>query len=317
MVGLKRISTVVGLLAATASAAMGQGTTANPNQTMADSVAAALKSSRALASTRIEIEAQGGLVTLSGVAANADLKNEAISRARSVVGVAGIVDQLQVSDKTVQPAQYVPQQVAMGGHLGHHGFAGGNVVGGGPIGMEGGVVGGPIVDGGMAGGFVGDGGPLPEVRPAARAVERGPFRTPRTTPGPATLRTRTSRRSAIPRPTPGRPGRTSAPSIRTRKSPSTGEPSRFAGTTASGGSTSRSTTPGRSSPPIRSASSPTKRVSATSAGLPQRPPGIIPGGLFFVTSGRSVVKDGRVPRRPIARASRNLRPWPARRGSVG
>lgn len=162
MVGLKRISTVVGLLAATASAAMGQGTTANPNQTMADSVAAALKNSRALATTRIEIEAQGGLVTLSGVAANADLKNEAITRAQSVAGVAGIIDQLQVGDSTVQPAQYVPQQVAMGHHgggmLGHGGgFATGNVVGGGPIGLETGPM-----QGGMAGGFVSDGGPMPE-----------------------------------------------------------------------------------------------------------------------------------------------------------
>jgi len=159
MVGLKRISTVVGLLAATASAAMGQGTTANPNQTMADSVATALRSSRALATTRIEIEAQGGLVTLSGVAASPELKNEAIDRARRVAGVAGIIDQLQVSDSTVQPVQYVPQQVAMGHHggFGHGGYAGGEVIGGGPIGLEEGVVGAPV-----AGGFVNDGGPLPE-----------------------------------------------------------------------------------------------------------------------------------------------------------
>ena len=39
MVGLKRISTVVGLLAVTASASFGQGTMANPNQMTADSVA--------------------------------------------------------------------------------------------------------------------------------------------------------------------------------------------------------------------------------------------------------------------------------------
>ncbi len=41
MVGLKRISTVVGLLAVTASATFGQGTVANPNQMTADSVASA------------------------------------------------------------------------------------------------------------------------------------------------------------------------------------------------------------------------------------------------------------------------------------
>ena len=40
-VGLKRISTVVGLLAVTASAALAQGTAANPNQMTADSVASA------------------------------------------------------------------------------------------------------------------------------------------------------------------------------------------------------------------------------------------------------------------------------------
>lgn len=153
MVGLKRISTVVGLLAATASAAMGQGITANPNQAMADSVAAALKSSRTLAATRIEIEAQGGMVTLSGVTASPELKNEALDRARRVAGVSGIIDQLQVSDATVKPAQYVPQQVAMN----HGGYATGNVVGGGPIGLEGGVAGAPV-----AGGYVNDGGPMPE-----------------------------------------------------------------------------------------------------------------------------------------------------------
>ena len=43
MVGLKRISTVVGLLAVTASAAFGQGTVANPNQMTADSVASVLR----------------------------------------------------------------------------------------------------------------------------------------------------------------------------------------------------------------------------------------------------------------------------------
>ena len=39
MVGLKRISTVVGLLAVTVSAAFGQETEVNPNQRTADSVA--------------------------------------------------------------------------------------------------------------------------------------------------------------------------------------------------------------------------------------------------------------------------------------
>ena len=77
MVGLKRISTVVGLLAVTASAAFGQGTVANPNQMTADSVASALRASRTLSGSRIEIEAQDGLVTLTGTLANPALKAEA------------------------------------------------------------------------------------------------------------------------------------------------------------------------------------------------------------------------------------------------
>jgi BON domain len=156
MVGLKRISTVVGALAVTASVAMGQGT-ANPNQVVADSVAGALSTSRTLASTRIEIEAQSGVVTLSGVAANHAVKAEAIARAQKVAGVLGVVDRLQVSDRTVRPAQYVPQQVALG--HGHHGGAVGNTIGlsDGNVGAPGAAMGGPA-----QGGFVNDGSPLPE-----------------------------------------------------------------------------------------------------------------------------------------------------------
>ena len=155
MVGLKRISTVIGLMAVTAPMAMGQATT-NPNQVVADSVAGALRASRTLASTRLEIEAQGGTVTLSGVAATADLKTEAIARVQRVAGVTGVVDQITVSDSSVRPAQYVPQ-VAMGGHgHGHGGMAGGA-----PIGLENGMVSGPMA-GGMVSGPVSDGGPLPE-----------------------------------------------------------------------------------------------------------------------------------------------------------
>jgi hypothetical protein len=155
MVGLKRISTVVGVLAVTASAAMAQGV-ANPNQVVADSVAGALGNSRALAATRIEIEAQSGMVTLSGVAASHELKAEAIARAQNVAGVLGVVDRLQVSDRSVRAAQYVPQQVA----LGHHGH-GGVIGGGNTIGLSDGNVGG-VVGGPVQGGFVNDGSPLPE-----------------------------------------------------------------------------------------------------------------------------------------------------------
>jgi len=155
MVGLKRISTVLGALAVTASAAMAQGTP-NPNQVVADSVAGAIGGSRALAATRIEVEAQSGMVTLTGVAASHELKAEAIARAQNVAGVLGVVDHMQVNDRTVRPAQYVPQQVAMG----HHG-QGGMMAGGNPIGLSDGNVGG-MVGGPMQGGFVNDGSPLPE-----------------------------------------------------------------------------------------------------------------------------------------------------------
>jgi hypothetical protein len=152
MVGLKRISTVLGLLAVTASAAFGQGTAANPNQTTADSVASTLRSSRTLAGSRIEIEAQDGLVTLAGTLANSALKAEALARVQQMSGVRGVIDRLQVRDATVMPAQYQPQ-VALGHHGG--GYGGGGMVSdmapGAPAGAP--VNRGPIVN---------DGGPIPE-----------------------------------------------------------------------------------------------------------------------------------------------------------
>jgi len=158
MVGLKRISTVVGLLAVTASAAFGQGTVANPNQMTADSVASALRVSRALSGSRIEIEAQGGLVKLTGQLATPALKAEAVARARNVAGVQGVMDRLQVADRTIRPAQYQPQ-VALG--HGHGGYAAETTFAGDAAPGASGEVGGPVVGTG-AGGFVNDGGPLPE-----------------------------------------------------------------------------------------------------------------------------------------------------------
>jgi BON domain len=158
MVGLKRISTVVGLLAVTASASLGQGTMANPNQTTADSVASALRVSRNLSGSRIEIEAQGGLVTLTGQLATPSLKAEAVARARGVAGVEGVMDRLQVADRTIRPAQYQPQ-VALG--HGQGGYPAGTTYSSGAVsGAIGGV--GSQVGGARAGGFVNDGSPLPE-----------------------------------------------------------------------------------------------------------------------------------------------------------
>jgi hypothetical protein len=155
MVGLKGISTAVGLLAVTASVAFGQGTVANPNQMTADSVASALRVSRTLAGSRIEIEAQNGLVTLTGALATSAHKAEALARAQRVNGVRGVIDHLQVPDRTVMPAQYEPQ-VALGhGRLfGHGGNGGGTVVSDGAAG--------PAIGGTTTGGYVNDGSPIPE-----------------------------------------------------------------------------------------------------------------------------------------------------------
>src|SRR5262245_50125430 len=115
MVGLKRISTALGLLAVTASTAMAQGVS-NPNQKTADAVAQVLRGSKALAGSRIEIEARGSVVTLSGVLTSQAQKAELLARAQYVPGVSLINDRLEVGDSTVRPAQYQPQ-VALGHHL--------------------------------------------------------------------------------------------------------------------------------------------------------------------------------------------------------
>jgi hypothetical protein len=121
MVGLKRISTALGVLAMSASASLGQGVASNPNQITADTVASSLRSSKSLAGHRIEIEARDGVVTLSGVLGNQAQKAEALARVQQVPGVALISDNLRLAgDAGVQPVQYQPQ-VAMGGHFGHHG----------------------------------------------------------------------------------------------------------------------------------------------------------------------------------------------------
>ncbi|WP_246196221.1 BON domain-containing protein [Aquisphaera giovannonii] len=148
---------MVGLFAATASMAFGQDATTNPNQATADSVAGALRASRALSGSRIEIDAQDGMVSLSGTLASPALKAEAIGRAQRVAGVRGVVDRIRVADQTVRPVQYQPQ-LAMGHHHG-----GGMVMSPDTAGTTypGPAMGGPGM-GAPAGGFVNDGGPLPE-----------------------------------------------------------------------------------------------------------------------------------------------------------
>ena len=261
-VGLKRISTALGLLAATPFASQAQSMAPGTNQATADAVAGSLRASRALSGHRIEIQTTNGLVTLSGQVANPAQKAEAIARARSVAGVSAVNDQIQVAgDRGVLPVQY--QQVALGHHGGHgrrlwrrrgrHGR--GADRGRRPPGM---------VDGRAD---ARRGGRRHRWRPRAGTADPN-----YAWPSYAPYRT-TSRPSATRPSTPGRPGRTSARRTRTPKSPSTGGRSPSAGTTASGGSTSRSTTPGRSSPRIRSASSPTDRDGPRPSGMRSQPEG--------------------------------------------
>jgi hypothetical protein len=155
MVQLKRISTALGLLAATAAVAQAQGITPSSNQATANAVARSLRASRALSGYRIEIETRDGLVTLTGSVATSAQKSEAIGRAQQVVGVTGVIDQIKViGDGRVQPVQY---QVALGGRRVFGGTGGG--VGGGDIIYDGA----PVVNGPMGGPGAGPvEGPVPE-----------------------------------------------------------------------------------------------------------------------------------------------------------
>ncbi len=138
MVGLKRISSTLGLLAAITSAGLAQDVAPNPNQLTADAVAGTLRSSRNLEGYRIEIQASGGLVTLTGALGSPAQKAEVLDRARQVAGVSAVVDQLEISnDSAVRPVQYQPNPMLA--------YGGGNVPSG------------PV-----SGGTIGTGGPIPE-----------------------------------------------------------------------------------------------------------------------------------------------------------
>jgi hypothetical protein len=149
MVGLKRISSTLGLLAAMTSAGLAQDVAPNANQVTADAVAGTLRSTRNLEGYRIEIQASGGLVTLTGALGNPAQKAEALDRARRVAGVSGVIDQLQISnDMAVRPVQYQTNP-ALAYHPGS--------VGGGMIYGSQTVQAGPA-----AGGTAPSGGPIPE-----------------------------------------------------------------------------------------------------------------------------------------------------------
>jgi len=155
MVGLKRISSTLGLLAAMSSAGLAQDViTPNANQVTADAVAGTLRSSRNLEGYRIEIQASGGLVTLTGALGQPAQKAEALDRARRVAGVSGVIDQLQISnDMAVRPVQYQtnPGLAYRGGPAGGDMIYGNATPGQTPAGTV--VPGGPIPEGpaGMTG----------------------------------------------------------------------------------------------------------------------------------------------------------------------
>jgi hypothetical protein len=162
--GLKRISTALGLLAATATVTQAQMPVPSFNQATANAVADALRSSANLSPYRIDIDSQNGVVNLSGTVATRAEKAEALGRALRTPGVRKVVDHLNVSrDSRVNPAQY---QTAMG----HPGYAGG--ASGGEIIYDGNAPGAPGMNGAaMNSGMTGpnganvpgaDGGPMPE-----------------------------------------------------------------------------------------------------------------------------------------------------------
>jgi hypothetical protein len=160
---LKRISTALGLLAATAAVTHAQAPAPSNNQATANGVAAALRSSPNLIQYRIEIETRDGMATLSGTVATLAQKAEAIARAQAVPGVTGVVDQVNVrGDGSVRQVQY---QTAMGGHNSFGGGGGDIIYDGGPQGGPmygaGGPQGGPMYGGGgpQGGPMYGGGGP--------------------------------------------------------------------------------------------------------------------------------------------------------------
>jgi hypothetical protein len=146
---MKRMSAALALVALAVSAPA-LGATPGGNQATADAVAATLSTVPNLAGSPVQIEARGGVVTLSGQVASPELKAAAVGMAQRVAGVSAVVDRLQITpDPLVQAARYNTG-------FGHNAAMAGQPVMGG-MGMEGAMAGAP-----MAGGFAADGSPLPE-----------------------------------------------------------------------------------------------------------------------------------------------------------
>ena len=123
LVGLKRISTALGLLAASAAVAEAQGTApVGGNQATANAVASSLKLSPTLSGYRIEIETRNGMVTLTGAVATPAQRAEALARARIVPGVTAVADHIAVAgDRNVRPVRFQSPQAGV--YVARHGRA--------------------------------------------------------------------------------------------------------------------------------------------------------------------------------------------------
>jgi hypothetical protein len=122
---LKRISTALGLLAATATMARAQAPAPSFNQATANAVADTLRLSPNLSPYRIEIETRSGMATLTGTVSTLAEKAEALALARRAPGVRAVVDQLSIaSDPRIRPVQYQVQ----GGRGVYAGAPGGEII---------------------------------------------------------------------------------------------------------------------------------------------------------------------------------------------
>lgn len=152
LVGLKRISTALGILAAGSAAAQAQSAAPSLNQATANAVASSLRSSPALSGYRIEVETRNGRVTLTGTVGTPSQRAEALARTRIVPGVTAVADQLAVAgDTRVGRVQY---QMARGGRFGHR---------------NGDAMGGEVISDGMAT------QPQPQPQPGQFAPPDGPM----------------------------------------------------------------------------------------------------------------------------------------------
>jgi hypothetical protein len=76
--------------------------TANPNQVLADSIAARLRGTDAVAGAQVSIIAQEGVVKLTGVVRDAGQKAALVSQVQAIAGVTLVQDALSTSEGVMQ-----------------------------------------------------------------------------------------------------------------------------------------------------------------------------------------------------------------------